>query len=192
MSSQSYLFNPTETTAKVAGRGFSFPSTNTTGRLALGLGSGDAGMMVYDADFQQDFLWTGSAWIASGARAGTWAPTLVDSGGGRVFTYTVVDARFVAIGGAVIFNASFNVSAASGAASGNLQVLLPVPAIVANFQPLSVVASGLSAGSTTALTASATGTSANLFHYAAGVNNSLATHVQAGSVVSVGGTYIQA
>jgi hypothetical protein len=48
----------------VKGRGFSFPSTNTTDRLALGLGSGDAGMQVYDTTLQRNFIWTGSAWFA--------------------------------------------------------------------------------------------------------------------------------
>lgn len=192
MSAQSFLFNPSERTLATTGDGFSLPTMTTTQRTGLSLTASQLGMSVYDTTLNQQFTWTGAAWIASGARASTWVPTLIDSGGGRTFTATVADARFVSIGGAIIFNASFNVSAASGVASGNLQVLLPVPAIVANFQPLAVVASGLTAGATTALVGSATGTSANLFHYAAGVNNSLATHVQAGSVVSVGGTYIQA
>ena len=192
MSAQSFLFNPSERTLATTGDGFSLPTMTTTQRTGMSLTASQLGMSVYDTTLNQQFTWTGAAWIASGARASTWVPTLIDSGGGRTFTFTVADARFVSIGGAIIFNASFNVSAASGVASGNLQVLLPVPAIVANFQPLAVVASGLAAGATTALVGSATGTSANLFHYAAGVNNSLAPHVQASSVVSVGGTYIQA
>ena len=63
MSSQSFFFNPTETTAKISGRAFSFPSTTTTGRLALGLGSADFGMQVYDTDLKRDFLWDGVNWV---------------------------------------------------------------------------------------------------------------------------------
>ena len=48
MSSQSYLFNPTERTLAAAGDGFSCPRLTTAGRTALTLTAGDKGMMVYD------------------------------------------------------------------------------------------------------------------------------------------------
>lgn len=62
MSSQSYIFNPTERTLAAAGDGFSCPRLTTAGRTALSLTAGDKGMMVYDTTLNNLFIWNGSAW----------------------------------------------------------------------------------------------------------------------------------
>jgi hypothetical protein len=62
MSSQSYLFNPTERTLAAAGDGFSCPRLTTAGRTALSLTAGDKGMMVYDTTLTDLCIWNGSAW----------------------------------------------------------------------------------------------------------------------------------
>ena len=62
MSSQSYIFNPTERTLAAAGDGFSCPRLTTTGRTALTLTTGDKGMMVYDTTLTTLCIWTGTAW----------------------------------------------------------------------------------------------------------------------------------
>jgi hypothetical protein len=62
MSSQSYLFNPTERTLAAAGDGFSAPRLTTTDRLALSLGVNGKGMMVYDTTLTTLCLWNGTAW----------------------------------------------------------------------------------------------------------------------------------
>ncbi len=62
MSSQSYLFNPTERTLAAAGDGFSCPRLTTTGRTALTLTAGDKGMMVYDTTLTDLCIWNGAAW----------------------------------------------------------------------------------------------------------------------------------
>ena len=62
MSSQSYLFNPTERTLAAAGDGFSCPRLTTAGRTALSLTAGDKGMMVYDVTIQSLCIWDGSSW----------------------------------------------------------------------------------------------------------------------------------
>jgi hypothetical protein len=62
MSSQSYLFNPTERTLAAAGDGFSAPRLTTTDRLALTLGVNGKGMMVYDTTLTTLCLWNGAAW----------------------------------------------------------------------------------------------------------------------------------
>jgi hypothetical protein len=62
MSSQSYLFNPTERTLAAAGDGFSCPRLTTAGRTALTLTAGDKGMMVYDTTLTDLCIWNGSAW----------------------------------------------------------------------------------------------------------------------------------
>ena len=62
MSSQSYLFNPTERTLAAAGDGFSAPRLTTADRLALSLGVNGKGMMVYDTTLTDLCIWNGSAW----------------------------------------------------------------------------------------------------------------------------------
>jgi hypothetical protein len=62
MSSQSYIFNPTERTLAAAGDGFSAPRLTTTDRLALSLGTNGKGMMVYDSTLTTLCLWNGTAW----------------------------------------------------------------------------------------------------------------------------------
>jgi polygalacturonase len=62
MSSQSYLFNPTERTLAAAGDGFSAPRLTTADRLALSLGVNGKGMMVYDTTIGALCLWNGTAW----------------------------------------------------------------------------------------------------------------------------------
>jgi hypothetical protein len=62
MSSQSYLFNPTERTLAAAGDGFSCPRLTTAGRTALALTAGDKGMMVYDTALTDLCIWNGAAW----------------------------------------------------------------------------------------------------------------------------------
>ena len=63
MSSQSYIFNPTERTLAAAGDGFSCPRLTTAGRTALSLTAGDKGMMVYDTTLNQICVWDGTQWI---------------------------------------------------------------------------------------------------------------------------------
>jgi hypothetical protein len=62
MSSQSYIFNPTERTLAAAGDGFSAPRLTTADRLALSLGVNGKGMMVYDTTLTTLCLWNGTAW----------------------------------------------------------------------------------------------------------------------------------
>lgn len=62
MSSQSYIFNPTERTSAAAGDGFSAPRLTTTDRNALSLGVNGKGMMVYDTTLTTLCIWNGTAW----------------------------------------------------------------------------------------------------------------------------------
>lgn len=62
MSSQSYIYNPTERTLAAAGDGFSCPRLTTAGRTALSLTANDKGMMVYDTTLTDLCIWNGSAW----------------------------------------------------------------------------------------------------------------------------------
>jgi hypothetical protein len=62
MSSQSYIFNPTERTLAAAGDGFSAPRLTTADRNALSLGTNGKGMMVYDTTLTDLGIWNGTAW----------------------------------------------------------------------------------------------------------------------------------
>ncbi len=93
MSSQSYIFNPTERTSAAAGDGFSAPRLTTTDRLAITLGANGVGMMVYDTTLNNLFIWNGSAWEsvpASGDAGANGAVQYNDNGivtGATNFTY---------------------------------------------------------------------------------------------------------
>lgn len=62
MSAQSAIYNPSQTTSAATGDGFSTPRLTTAGRLAISFTTKDAGMMVYDTDLNNLFIWTGAAW----------------------------------------------------------------------------------------------------------------------------------
>lgn len=62
MSSQSYIYNPTERTLAAAGDGFSCPRLTTAGRTSLALTANDKGMMVYDTTLTTLCIWNGAAW----------------------------------------------------------------------------------------------------------------------------------
>ena len=62
MSSQAYIFNPTERTSAASGDGFSAPRLTTTDRNALSLGVNGKGMMVYDTTLTTLCIWNGTAW----------------------------------------------------------------------------------------------------------------------------------
>lgn len=62
MSSQAYIYNPTERTLAAAGDGFSCPRLTTAGRTSLALTANDKGMMVYDTTLTDLCIWNGAAW----------------------------------------------------------------------------------------------------------------------------------
>ena len=71
MSSQAYIYNPTERTLAASGDGFSCPRLTTAGRTALALTAGDKGMMVYDTTLTTLCIWTGAAWEFIGDNSNT-------------------------------------------------------------------------------------------------------------------------
>jgi hypothetical protein len=71
MSSQAYIFNPTERTSAAAGDGFSAPRLTTTDRNALSLGVNGKGMMVYDTTLTTLCIWNGTAWEFVGDNSNT-------------------------------------------------------------------------------------------------------------------------
>ncbi|NBT76356.1 MAG: hypothetical protein EBT15_10400, partial [Betaproteobacteria bacterium] len=62
MSAQSFIYNPTATTSAATGDGYAVPRTTTAGRLAISFTTVDKGMMVYDTDLNNLFIWNGTAW----------------------------------------------------------------------------------------------------------------------------------
>jgi len=112
MSSQSYLFNPTERTLAAAGDGFSAPRLTTTDRLALSLGVNGKGMMVFDMTLNQICVWNGAIWL------------FVTSTGGATIYTGVVDPEGVVTAqpGSIYFDlavAGSPVQYIKGSGSGN-------------------------------------------------------------------------
>ena len=195
MSSQSYLFNPTERTLAAAGDGFAPPRLTTAGRTALTLGTGDAGMIVYDTTLGTLFWWNGTAWIglpAAGYTQGIWSPTFSPATG----TITLVPANSTGlwsrIGNTVTVVGRFVVQSVN-VPTGLLSLTNLPYAPVAGFESAAAITgSGFSAGAITSIVATISGTAVQAYHYQNGVLNPLAVHVIAGTNIYVSGTYITA
>ena len=195
MSSQSYLFNPTERTLAASGDGFAPPRLTTAGRTALTLGTGDVGMIVYDTTLGTLFWWNGTAWIglpAAGYTQGIWSPTFSPATG----TITLVPANSTGlwsrIGNTVTVVGRFVVQSVN-VPTGLLSLTNLPYAPVAGFESAAAITgSGFSAGAITSIVATISGTAVQAYHYQNGVLNPLAVHVIAGTNIYVSGTYITA
>jgi hypothetical protein len=195
MSSQSYLFNPTERTLAATGDGFAPPRLTTVGRLALTLGPSDAGMIVYDTTLGTLFWWNGTAWIglpAAGYTQGIWSPTFTAATG----TITLVPANSTGlwsrIGNTVTVVGRFVVQSVN-VPTGLLSLTnLPFAPVSGFESAAAITGSGFSAGAITSIVATISGTAVQAYHYQNGVLNPLAVHVIAGTNIYVSGTYITA
>ncbi len=191
MSSQSYIFNPTERTSAAAGDGFSAPRLTTTDRLALSLGVNGKGMMVYDTTLTTLCIWNGTAWVlfpGSGYSEGTWLGSFVSAVGSLTEDPAIKTGYWSRIGNTVTISMKIRVQAIAGP-SGLLQVItLPFPAVQET--SLSVTADLLTNPAKTSIMAYATGSNINLYHYENGFLNPLSQHVPAGGIFWVSGTYI--
>jgi hypothetical protein len=121
--------------------------------------------------------------------ATAYTPTLVDSGGGRTYTVTVNSARYTNIGNLRWFSVDLTVTAASGAASGDLRLSLPATSTYSG--TVEFYADNLASAAKTDLQANvpAGANYAVLTHYENGDADSLTAHVQATSRLIVTGIF---
>lgn len=192
MSSQSYIYNPTERTLAAAGDGFAPPRLTTAGRLALTLGPGDKGMTVYDTTLGFPFWWTGIAWATfSGGTAyaqGTWLARLICPIGTITEDPAVKTGYWSQIGNTVSISMRFRVQAIAGP-SGLLQMItLPYPAVQESAAV--IVVNGLTNLARTEICGYFSGSAINMYHYDSGTLQDLGQHVVAGSDWYISGTYI--
>ena len=119
----------------------------------------------------------------------TWVPTLVDSGGGRTFNFTVNTARHTSIGFVSTFTVDLTINSVSGSSTGNLRLGLP-DACTYN-AALAVWLDNANNQSTTAVIANAVGGTqyAELSLFNSGDITSLGSHLQATSRIIISGTY---
>lgn len=191
MSSQSYIFNPTERTSAASGDGFSAPRLTTTDRMALSLGVNGKGMMVYDTTLLTLYIWNGTAWVsfpASGYSQGTWLGSFVSAIGSLTEDPAIKTGYWSRIGNTVTISMKIRVQAIAGP-SGLLQVIT-LPFASVQETSLSVTADLLTNPAKTSIMAYATGSNINLYHYENGNLNDLSQHVPAGGIFWVSGTYI--
>jgi hypothetical protein len=192
MSSQSFIFNPTERTLAASGDGFSLPRLTTAGRLALVLGPGDRGMMVYDTSLSTPYWWTGVAWATFSGGAvysqGTWLAQLICPIGTITEDPAVKTGYWSQIGNTVSISMKLRVQSVAGP-SGQLEMItLPVPAVQET--ALSITSDLLNNGAKTSMMAYAINSSIYIFHYENGNLNPVAQHVPAGGTFWISGTYI--
>jgi hypothetical protein len=195
MSSQSYLFNPTERTLAATGDGFAPPRLTTVGRLALTLGPSDAGMIVYDTTLGTLFWWNGTAWIglpAAGYTQGVWSPTFSPATGTITLEPANSTGLWSRIGNTVTVVGRFVVQSVN-VPTGLLSLTnLPFAPVSGFESAAAITGSGFSAGAITSIVATISGTAVQAYHYQNGVLNPLAVHVIAGTNIYVSGTYITA
>jgi len=193
MSSQSYLFNPTERTLAAAGDGFSCPRLTTVGRTALTLTTGDKGMMVYDTTLTTLCIWNGSAWIslpAAGYTQDVWSPTFTAATGTITLNPANSTGLWSRIGNTVTVVGRFVVQSVSSPTGLLSLTNLPFAPVTGFESSAALTGSGFSAGAITSIVGTITGTTIQCYHYQAGALNGLAVHMIAGSQIYVSGTYI--
>ena len=191
MSSQSYLFNPTERTLAATGDGFAPPRLTTVGRLALTLGPSDAGMIVYDTTAGAIYIWNGAAWVGAlvGYTQGIWSPTFTATTGTITLNPANATGLWSRIGNTVTVVGRFVVQSVSSP-TGLLSVTNLPFAPVAGFESsAAITGSGFSAGAITSIVGTITGTAIQCYHYQNGNLNPLAVHIIAGSQLYISGTY---
>jgi hypothetical protein len=193
MSSQSYIFNPTERTLAAAGDGFSAPRLTTTDRLALSLGVNGKGMMVYDTTLLTLYLWNGTAWVsfpASGYSQGIWSPAFLPVTGSITLVPASSTGLWRRIGNTVTVVGHFAVRSVSSP-TGLLTIdNLPFAPVVGFEGAAAITGFGFSAGAITSIVATISGSSIQAYHYQAGALNALSVHVIAGTNLYISGTYI--
>ena len=122
----------------------------------------------------------------------TWVPTLIDSGGGRTFNFTVNTARRTAVGFVETFTVDLTINSVSGSATGNLRLGLPDAATYD--AAVSIwLENATNQAKTSVIGKVVGGTSyCELSHYENGDTTSLASHLQATSRILVSGVYFKA
>lgn len=193
MSSQSYIFNPTERTLAAAGDGFAPPRLTTVGRLALTLGPGDAGMIVYDTTLGTPFWWNGIAWVtfAGGAiySEGTFSANFLATTGTITLLNPVNNARWSRIGNVVSITGKFTVDTVNLPTGDLIIDNLPYPVLAGQESAATVAVTGLNNGARTTIMAYMNGSGVVVKHYDSGTMQQIAVHVLAGSTWYLAGTY---
>ena len=193
MSSQSYLFNPTERTLAAAGDGFAPPRLTTVGRLALTLGTSDAGMIVYDTTLGTPFWWNGIAWVtfAGGAiySEGTFSANFLATTGTITLLNPVNNARWSRIGNVVSITGKFTVDTVNLPTGDLIIDNLPYPVLAGQESAATVAVTGLNNGARTTIMAYMNGSGVVVKHYDSGTMQQIAVHVLAGSTWYLAGAY---
>ena len=193
MSSQSYLFNPTERTLAAAGEGFSPPRLTTADRLAIAFGPNDRGMIVYDTTIGTPFWWDGIAWVtfAGGAiySEGTFSANFLATTGTITLLNPVNNARWSRIGNVVSITGKFTVDTINLPTGDLIIDNLPYPVLAGQESAATVAVTGLNNGARTAIMAYMNGTGVVVKHYDSGTMQQIAVHVLAGSTWYLSGTY---
>ena len=193
MSSQAYIYNPTERTLAASGDGFASPRLTTVGRTALVLTAGDKGMMVYDTTLLTLCIWNGAAWIilpSTGYTQGVWSPTFSPATGTITLDPANSTGLWSRIGNTVTVVGRFVVQSVN-VPTGLLSITnLPFPVATGFEAAAAITGFGFSAGAVTSIVATISGSAIQAYHYQAGALNPLSVHMIASTNIYVSGTYI--
>ena len=177
-----------------AGSGLQLPRLSTAQRLALSVGTNDAGLQVFDLTGGTVYLWTGTAWttvILTPYSEGSWTPTLIDSGGGRTYTLSAATGRWSKISNLVWLTGNVTINTQTGLATGDLVMdALPFASVFGG--SATVYGNGLTNQSQTQLNGFVNASGIVLRHFDSGNSTTLATHTNPGAVLQVSASYIAA
>lgn len=193
MSSQAYIFNPTERTSAAAGDGFSAPRLTSTDRLALSLGVNGKGMMVYDTTLLALYLWNGTAWVAfpaSGYSQGVWSPAFLPATGTITLDPANATGIWSRIGNTVTVVGNFKVQSISSPTGSLTLTNLPFAPVTGFEAAACVTVNGLNNLARTSISGTILGSAVQIYHYDSGSLDPIAVHVLAGSDWYISGTYI--
>jgi hypothetical protein len=192
MSSQSYIFNPTERTLAASGDGFAPPRMTTADRLAITFGPNDRGMFVYDTTLSTFYWWSGVAWVgfpSTGYSEGTFSANFLTTTGTITLANPVNNARWSRIGNVVSITGKFTVQSIN-LPTGELEIdNLPFPVLPGQESAATVAVTGLNNGARTSIMAYMNGSGVVVRNYDSGTMLQMGVHVLAGSVWYLAGTY---
>lgn len=101
MTPKAFIYSPSGDRLAVAGNGLQFPALPTSVRVAMTLGTGDRGLLVWDQDLVAFYYWDGTQWLPLTGGGGGGTYQLVYTGATvspMVAFWTITDGQATQVG----------------------------------------------------------------------------------------------
>jgi len=177
---------------KITGDGVEIPKLTTAQRLALSLGSPDAGITVWDTTSSAMFSWTGTGWTSTTGASysdGTWVATFVPATGSITLDPANKTGRWAKVGNLVTVSLHAKVQSISSPTGALIIDNLPFPIAVGFEGSVSAAVTGLNNGARTSIVGTITGSGINMYRYDSGLFDVMGPHVLVNSEWYITGSY---